>query len=279
MPLTPIENVIPESNIVVFSPHYDDFLFMLGGYIGEMNRKGLLHTKNFRVVLLFSRSNYFARAGRDNFDKSLERLKLVTGKRLLEDQECINELLGRYNYTYELGGEDECILRGKQFAESEMEFPHGMFEDFDSGDWDILARVKRKIQNLAGQADTALVFPLAFKEHMDHFIAREAAIATAIDTSIQIRASFYFQEDKPYCGIATDAELDRINLFIEKYKLKGMTYEVDPERVIDLAFRHYVTQVEEVYRTGTMRRAAYLAKEVGSVTLCDRIYRFADPSL
>ena len=98
----PIPEVIPQSNIVVFSPHFDDFLFMLGGYSAELKKCGQLGTKKIHINILFSRSNYLARSGKDNCDSSLERVKLATGKRLLEDQECIDEILGRFAYRYGL---------------------------------------------------------------------------------------------------------------------------------------------------------------------------------
>ena len=132
--LTPVNKLIPESNIVVFSPHFDDFLFMLGGYVTELRKASSLATKSFHILLIFSRSNYLAGTGNNNFDNSLDRIKLATGKRLLEDQECIDMLVGKSNYRYELLGENECFTRGKSYADSEMEFPHGMFEDFDEQD-------------------------------------------------------------------------------------------------------------------------------------------------
>src|SRR4051812_1734182 len=113
MEIVPVENVIPETDIVIFSPHYDDVLFLLGGYINGLKNKNILHTKRFHIQLLFSRSNYLARTGAGNFDVSLDRLKLATGKRLLEDQLCLDELIGKLNYTYELAGELECFARGK----------------------------------------------------------------------------------------------------------------------------------------------------------------------
>src|SRR5215216_4290441 len=157
--LTPVSELIPESNNVVFSPHFDDFLFMLGGYVIELQKQSLLATKNFHILLIFSRSNYLAGTGNNNFDTSLDRIKLATGKRLLEDMECIDALLGKFNYDYELLGEDECFARGKIFADSEMEFPHGMYRDFNAQDWQIFERMKQRIRNFSQLKDTALIFP------------------------------------------------------------------------------------------------------------------------
>ncbi|MBA2562637.1 MAG: hypothetical protein H0V14_06920 [Chitinophagaceae bacterium] len=270
--LTPVSELIPESNIIVFSPHFDDFLFMLGGYVTEMQKSSLQATKNFHILLIFSRSNYLACTGKSNFDNSLDRIKLATGKRLLEDMECIDALLGKFNYRYELLGENECFTRGKSYANSEMEFPHGMYADFDEHDREIFERMKQRIRWWSNLKDTALVFPMAFKEHIDHFIVREAAIEVAKESAPGINASFYFQEDKPYGGIATTVEHERIATFIEENKLEPRNYVCDPEIVIDYAFKYYISQVEEVYKTGIRERAGFLQKLMHSNRPCDRIY-------
>jgi hypothetical protein len=272
--LCPIKEVIPESNIVVFSPHYDDFLFMLGCYVNELQKHDLLQTKNFHILLIFSRSNYLAGTGNNNFDTSLDRLKLATGKRVLEDMGCIDALLGPYNYRYELVGEYECFLRGKSYADSEMEFPHGMYDDFNEQDKEIFERMKSRIRNWAQQHDTALIFPTAIKEHIDHFIVREAAIEVAKEGSSNQKATFYFQEDKPYGGIATEAEKERISTFVASNNLQPKTYQYDPEAMIEKAFTYYISQVEEVYKTGIRNRADFLQQEMKSVVACDRIYQF-----
>jgi hypothetical protein len=267
--ITPIEEVIPESNIVVFSPHFDDVLFMLGGYINALKGARLLHTKKFHIHILFSRSNYLARTGAGNADVSLDRIKLATGKRLLEDQDCLDELIGPFNYRYELGGEKECFARGKALLEGEMEFPHGMYEDFDDRDREIFSRMQQKIKEWSGREDTALIFPVAFKEHIDHFIVREAAMLVARTGP---RAGFYFQEDKPYGGIATEEEKARTDDFIARNALCAKAYHCDPEMVIESAFRHYVSQVEDVYKTGIRNRAAFLQSRLGSSHPVDQIY-------
>ena len=268
----PISEVIPQSNIIVFSPHFDDFLFMLGGYAIELKRSGLLNTKNIHINIIFSKSNYLAGTGAGNFDKSLERIKLATGKRLLEDQECIDELVGNFNYRYELAGEDECFTRGKKFADSEMEFPHGMYDDFDETDKQIFSRMKERILLWTECKDTALVFPIAFKEHIDHFLVREAAVEVAKETGTKSNAVFYFQEDKPYGGIATSIEKTRIDDFINTHNLEYRTYKYDSESVIELAFKHYVSQVEEVYKTGIRNRSKFLQEALNADGPCDRIY-------
>ncbi|WP_298351074.1 hypothetical protein [Runella sp.] len=271
MKIYPIQEIIPEKHIVVFSPHFDDVLFMLGGYILELKKAGLLDTKHFHVNLLFSRSNYQAGSGSANFDTSLERIKLATGNRIIEDQQCNNELLGAFNYVYQIIGEDECFTRGKAMADSEMEFPHGMYEDFSPADELIFERMKQRVIQWASHEDTALIFPMAIKEHIDHFITREAGLEVAKELGDKAKARFYFQEDKPYGGIATREELGRIEDFIYQNQLESRLYAYDPQAIIDLAFKHYISQVEEVYKSGILARAEFWKDKMQDSNYFDRI--------
>jgi hypothetical protein len=273
MDVVPIEDVIPESHIVVFAPHYDDFLLGLGSYVLELQARGLLESKQFHILLLFSRSNYQAGSGPANFDTRLERIKLATGNRVVEDMQCLDELLGAHNYRYELLREKECFVRAKPFAESEMEFPHGAYQDFDEEDRQIFARMQKLVETWAIREETALVFPLAIKEHIDHFITREAGITTAFKLGSQARARFYFQEDKPYAGIQTPDEETRVEHFIRSNRLKACLYRGHSERVIELAFKHYVSQVEEVYRKGIQQRSRQLMEQYHLSEDCDQIYK------
>lgn len=270
--ITPIRDVISERRIVVFAPHFDDFLLLVGGYILELKKAGLMHTKEFEAIILFARSNYLARTGSGNFDTSLDRLKLATGKRLLEDMNCMDELLGGFNYEYRLVGEKECFVREKPFADSDMEFPRGTFEEFDEQDWQIYERMKTLISKYARVTDTAVVMPLAIKEHIDHFIVREAGMAVANELNNNTGVRFYFQEDKPYGGIASDEELRRAEVFINANSLKNRVYYCDPLKVTELAFKHYTSQVEGIYRIGIEQRSSYLRQLYGAEAPCDQIF-------
>ena len=272
-PLTPTPHLIPEKNLIVFSPHYDDVLFMLGAYAGAMNGQKSQARKNWTIQLIFSRSNYQCKSGAENRDTSLERIKRTTGKRLLEDTNCLNELLGRYAYRYEVYGEDECLIRGKQLEATGMEFPHGTYPDFTPLDYAIKDRLQLRIRDWATRPDTALIFPLGIREHIDHFILREAAANVMHERDWP--ASFYFAEDKPYAGLADATEWERANNFIDQHQLSALTYRADQEQVIDLAFRHYVSQVEPIYAEGIRKRSQALAKAFPDISGdFDRLYRF-----
>jgi hypothetical protein len=264
-----IENIIPEKNIVFFSPHYDDFLFVLGGYVQSLKDTNNLAAKNFDILLIFSRSNYQVKEAEKNFDNSDPRIKFATGNRLIEDLNCIDELLGQGSYTYSLWGEKECFVRGKKQSQDRMEFPHGMYDDFEEADWQIYRRAIKKIRHFADKEDTALVFPLAIKEHIDHFIIREAA--AEVLQSGKTKAKFYFHEDKPYGGLADETELARTEDFIMRHNLHSKFYVFEPQKMIDLAFKHYISQVEEVYKVGILKRAEFWKEDFGQNVHIDRI--------
>lgn len=274
MKISPIADIIPEKNILIISPHYDDVLFMLGGYILNLKKAGILNTKSFKVKLIFSRSNYQVGEGKANFDPSLKRVQYATGIRLLEDQNCNNELFGNFNYSYELLGERECFVRGKPITEGEMEFPHGMYDDFDENDIEVFERLKQRFEEYAMLANTAIILPMAIREHIDHFITREAAITVAKKLGSNSKAKFYFQEDKPYGGIATETELERIEEFITSNQLRSKWYSYDPEAIVDLAFKHFVSQVEEIYKIGVLNRAEFWKTQFGHTQGVDRICQF-----
>jgi hypothetical protein len=269
-----IQEIIPETNLIVFTPHFDDFPLSLGGYVLELKARGLLASKQFHILLLFARSNYLARDGLANFDSSLARLQQATGIRLLEDLECLDELLGEHSYRYELFGEQECFVRGKAMADSPIEFPHGMYADFTPEDRQIFKRMQERVRRWAGQPDTALLFPAAIKEHIDHFIVREAGLTIARQLGRSARASFYFIEDKPYAGIQTPAEVDRLEQFVGENHLETRLYPTHPQAVVDLVFKHYPSQVEEVYRQGVLQRARQLQENYNLSDPVECLYAF-----
>ncbi|HMR19872.1 MAG TPA: hypothetical protein PKA53_11295, partial [Sphingobacterium sp.] len=82
----------------------------------------------------------------------------------------------------------------------------------------------------------------------------------------------YFQEDKPYGGIATPEELQRIHDFVQQHDLAIRTFEFDPEYMISCAFKHYVSQVEDVYKIGIRNRAKLLQGFLVTERPCDQIY-------
>ena len=146
-----------------------------------------------------------------------------------------------------------------------MEFPHGMFEDFNKEDYEIFGRVKDKMSEDFAQDDTAVIVPIGFKEHIDHFIVREAAAAAYKAGS---KAKLYFAEDKPYCGITTPQERQRIDAFINKHKLRPYDFEYDADKLVKLINKFYLSQVSPVYEKGIMSRA----KSIVNGKLCDRLY-------
>lgn len=268
-----IADVIKETNIICVSPHYDDFLFFLGGYFLELKAQGLLDTKKFTNISVFSRSNYQERDVEGNKDQSLKRVQYATGIRFIEDLECLDAVFGPHNYYYRVLGENESQVRGKILNEGdgEMEMAFGCLETMDEKDHEICDRVTKVIAELAQQEDTAIVLPLAMKGHIDHFIAHHAG--ERIMTG-ETKAQFYFAEDKPYAGLLSDEEFAITKAFMDKYELEDLAFTHHPAEVLDLAFTHYPSQVDDVYNVGIYARNEQLQALYGQSCDVDRIFKY-----
>lgn len=271
MKVTPILDVIPQRKIVILSPHYDDTLLMLGGYIHQLVANEAAK-KQWEIKLIYSRSNYQQGGGVANYDTSTARIQYATGIRQIEDVQCIEELLGRHQYSYQLLGEDEALVRGFKLPDVGMEFPHGTFEHFREQEWAIYRRMSDLISTYLQESDVALVFPLAIREHIDHFIIREAAI-DAISKVKDIKASIYFQEDKPYAGLAQAEEWERTMQFVNTHKLTPNYFAFDFSHMITQFDKHYPSQTEPLYGEGIKARALDLQRIIGSNTALDCIWK------
>jgi len=268
-----IKDVIKETNIICLSPHYDDFLFFLGGYVFELKKQGLLGTKKFTNISVFSRSNYQERDVEGNKDQSLKRVQYATGIRIIEDLECFDNLLGFHNYTYRVLGENESQVRGKILNEGdgEMEMAFGSLETMDAVDHEICERVKGVIAEYACMEDTAIVLPLSMKGHIDHFIVHHAG--ECIMTG-DVKATFYFGEDKPYAGLLNEEESAIAQAFIDKYELEDLAFRHDPKQQLHFAYTYYPSQVDKVYDEGVYARVEQLKKIYGQTCDVDRIFKY-----
>jgi len=269
-----IVEVIPEKNIIILSPHYDDVPLTFGGYLNELTHNQLVKTKNIRIVNIFSRSNYQARDDQGNSDGSLKRMQFATGIRLLEDLNCLDALIGKGHYSYEIKAERECVVRQKNWKPGEaFEFPQGTRNDFDDEDWQIFNRIKKYAREWLLLKETALLLPIGIKEHIDHIILREAVIETLNELDQKVAATIYFGEDQPYTGLADKADWAKIRDFISKNPVDHADYLIDEGKKTKLVWDYYPTQVEDSYREGILNRSKQLKEENESNSGVERIYR------
>jgi hypothetical protein len=274
--VTDITEVVQEKKIIILSPHYDDVVLTFGGYLDALVSKGLIHTKDIRVIHVFSRSNYQVRDDAGNSDRSLRRIQHATGIRLMEDLNCLDDLIGHGNYTYELLAEKECMLRQKSWKEGEaFEFPHGTREDFERGDWEIYERIKGHALSWLSRENTAILLPLGIKEHIDHILLREAVMDARNETGQPVIAAIYLGEDQPYAGHATLDDWKQAMACVKALQALGTDYLIDADRKADLIMKHYPSQVEESYREGVLNRAGQLQQENGSGSGVERMYRLS----
>ena len=79
----------------------------------------------------------------------------------------------------------------------------------------------------------------------------------------------------PTCLVSAKlAEAARIEQFIQENDLQPRLYRASPDAIVALAFKHYTSQVEEVYRKGVMQRAAELQALYGLDVPADRLFAF-----
>jgi LmbE family N-acetylglucosaminyl deacetylase len=272
--MSEIEEAIREKNLLILSPHYDDVPLTFGGYLGMLSEKGLISSKKIRIIQIFSRSNYQARDDEGNKDTSLQRIQYATGIRLLEDLNCLDELVGFGNYRYEIMAEKECVIRQKGWKAGELfEFPQGNMEDFDPEDWEIFERIKNNAADWLSREKTAILLPLGIKEHIDHIILRDAVIAAWKDLKYKSKANIYFGEDQPYCGLAGKDDWEKAKKFLDTLATEEIDYCINEIRKAELVWKHYPTQVEESYRQGILNRADQLKHIHNVPSGMERIYR------
>lgn len=271
---THISEVVTEKNVIILSPHYDDVVLTFGGYLDALVSNQLIHTKNIRIIHIFSRSNYQLRDDEGNRDQSLGRIQYATGIRLLEDLNCLDDLVGHGNYTYEIMAERECMMRQKSWKAGEaFEFPQGTKKDFNNEDREIYHRIKKHAIRWLDCMDCAILLPMGIKEHIDHILLREALMDTWYELEQKSNATIHLGEDQPYAGLAYKDDWDTARSYLDALPHVEINYCIDAERKADLMMRHYPSQVEESYREGVLNRARQLQQLLGSDTGLERIYR------
>jgi LmbE family N-acetylglucosaminyl deacetylase len=254
MDLHGFSQVIADRELVFLSPHFDDVPLIWYGLLAQVRSA----RPAIRIVNVFSRSVYQARDEVGNREVTTRRLQYATGVRLIEDLDCLDELIGRGGYRYELLAEDECITRRKPLKPGEaFEFPAGSPADFDAEDVRILARLTTFCRGLLATRAVVLL-PAAVKEHIDHVILREAALAARRSLGAAMNARLVLGEDQPYMGLATAAEVRGLEATLAELPHAVVDVPVDAQAKCAAIFRHYVSQVEESYRTGVVTRAAQL---------------------
>ena len=269
-----IAQVIPQTNIVILSPHFDDVPLTYGGYLLGLKTGGLLAKKKITIVNSFTRTVYQARDTQGNRDSSLKRIQFATGIRLLEDLNCLDEMIGRGGYGYELLGERECTTRQKGWKPGEaFEFPWGNRESFEPEEKEIYSRLKEDALRRLAMADTAILCLMGMKEHVDHVIHREAVVDAAGELGSKCKAVIYFGEEQPYTGLADEQNWQTVNAFLKSQTLEVLDYAIDLKTKVALVMKNYPSQVEESYKDGMVNRARRLGKENGVMDAVERMYR------
>jgi hypothetical protein len=246
---------------------------MIGGFVAFLRQKGTLNHKTFTNINVFSVSNYQQGGGQSNYDCRMSRIQYATGVRLIEDMQCLNELLGTHNYRYRLLFEQEALVRGYRLASDTFEFPKGDISSFRQQEWEIHERLVSVINDYLFEKDTAVIFPLAIRSHVDHIIVRAAAAAAFLKKCDGHKATIYFIEDKPYAGLADQIEWDEVHTFLSQFSYSEHYFPFDFNYVNDLLYKHYPSQVEKTYSEGLFTRCNQLKIAHNSTYYLDRLIK------
>ncbi|CAN5475177.1 hypothetical protein BH10ACI4_BH10ACI4_26780 [soil metagenome] len=174
-------------NILILSPHRDDAAFSLAFSISSWLSAGHQVT----VVNAFTLSLYAPYSDADSVHEN-DRRSYISAMRKREDQAFLKKMPRLEMIDLKL--KDAPIrLRCESSSVCAMQMPIS-----DSA----IAKIRKALDELAGDdGESCLVLPLALGRHVDHRVAREAAIPL----SVKFPCAFY--EDLPYAmreGARTD---------------------------------------------------------------------------
>jgi LmbE family N-acetylglucosaminyl deacetylase len=173
------------NKIVVMSPHLDDAIWSLGGYLKSVSK-----TKNIRIVNIFSQHNFVFGHKENPIKATLIRKK--------EDQVAMKKIKVKNVDYLNL---PEAFLRGYSYEEMFMQQPR------KSKDL-ILEELEAKLKKTINKKDTFLV-PSAFGMHIDHYLVRE--------TVNKLTNNCYFYEEMPYSAREKNKKIAEIFLKNKKH--------------------------------------------------------------
>ena len=192
--------LITQPQNIILSPHPDDAALSCGGR--------MLAGQAVLVINAFSQTAWW------RFPRSEGDLEKIQSVRAIEEQ-LVSRLSGA-----EIRGLDlpEALLRGHTLENVFTATP-------DDRDHDVSDQIARAVAELAARHSLAHWFlPLALGNHIDHRIARDAAL-TALKSAGVKNTHLHFYEDLPYAAkLAPHADLSSQ---VPGLKLEDHTLEID----------------------------------------------------
>ncbi|SNT44181.1 N-acetylglucosaminyl deacetylase, LmbE family [Granulicella rosea] len=177
-------------DLYVISPHRDDAAFSLS--IAMRHWLGRGH--RVQIVNIFTRSLYAPYADVESIREE-DRVNYVSGLRRMEDESFLKVMHGATKFDLDL--DDSPIRLGCHSSE--------VCATLETGTDAALPAIRGHLQRLLHQEDVALVLPLALGRHVDHCIARNAALPLVP----YLPCAFY--EDLPYATRqGARADLDEV---------------------------------------------------------------------
>ena len=193
---------------IILSPHYDDFIFSLGGLAWHWSNHSKPPTTN---LVLFSQSGY----ANDQNQFLSASVAAVSQLRLKEEQRALGEL---HNVKLILGHQLDAPLRGYRDVTRPRHFKLLSERALHRKLTDLIISVFR----LNGQ----IFIPLAIGSHIDHLLVRDVAMKLIKSAEFNQKKSFYFYEDLPYAGSRELADKKNATEFIKNNHLRPIEFEI-----------------------------------------------------
>lgn len=241
----------PGQTVLFLSPHPDDIALTFGGLI--LNNAGF-KGKTVICSTFFSRSQWT-----DNdqeFNLSTKRINTVTKERFAEELDCLTFMFNdAVNARLEHYGFSDAPVRHYAGKKTVAGGPGGDFSCFKKLETKAFNQIKEIIKSKLQIPDSAIFLLMANGQHIDHFIVREALIASVRELGPdKVKSAIYFGEDQPYTGGSPEEAAREIKQLTSRLNLQPIAYNIDIGKKTDLFTNYYYTQFDDSYVTNLKAR-------------------------
>jgi len=232
---------IKNANVLIVSPHIDDAVFSLGGFIAK-------YQKDWSELTV---ANVFSNCG---WSKDNIPLELINDVRRNEDFEVFSEIENTQLSYLEL---DDTSVRG---LDELTELDASLIDE------EIRSKVTLKIDELLSSNEFDMIFfPLGIGNHIDHKVIFD--YACSLDSK-----NIYFYEDMPYTAISSQSKVDNY-MQIEGKKMKfeviDIADKVSDKRSMMMKYRSQISisECESIL--------AYSTRQIDEKRV-ERVWRFVN---
>jgi LmbE family N-acetylglucosaminyl deacetylase len=233
-------NLVKKYDYILVSPHLDDTVVSLGGFIKEKIQKKL----NVLVITVFTKAETPKNLSNDQllFLNSQNSCEKLFNKRKLEDKK-VADFLGfdllHLDFT-------DALFRQKNGKYLYPEYKKIFSGKINKLDSDLILKIKKRLKNLITKKSkrTSKIFsPLGVGKHVDHVIVAELMMELISNKKL------LFWEDIPYRN-QTNAVEETISSTHKNYKQTSFTVSERLQKLKMKACKLYKTQFKALEKNG-----------------------------